>query len=128
MVLRTVAGQAAAAEEPTARNSNLLPVKAKGLVRLRSPLWRGICGGARVQEVGAGVGGHGPVTVLAAAVDPREGLLVQDALEAEARGDALESLHDQHLVVAGDVGGLEDRGQLELAGGDLVVAGLDGHA
>ena len=31
-------------ELPTARNSNLLPVKAKGLVRLRSPAWTGISG------------------------------------------------------------------------------------
>ena len=30
--------------EPTARNSNLLPVKANGLVRLRSPAWRGNVG------------------------------------------------------------------------------------
>jgi hypothetical protein len=30
--------------EPTARNSNLFPVKAKGEVRLRSPEWRGSWG------------------------------------------------------------------------------------
>ena len=44
IVLRTVFGQATLAVEPTARNSNLLPVKAKGEVRLRSLAWRGIWG------------------------------------------------------------------------------------
>ena len=36
MVLRTVLAKAMDWEAPTMRNSNLLPVKAKGLVRLRS--------------------------------------------------------------------------------------------
>ncbi len=38
MVLSTVAGKEIDCDEPTARNSNLLPVKAKGDVRLRSVL------------------------------------------------------------------------------------------
>ena len=37
MVLSTVLGQAMLALDPTARNSNLFPVKANGEVRLRSP-------------------------------------------------------------------------------------------
>ena len=36
-MLSTVFGSAGDIEEPSARNSNLLPVKANGLVRLRSP-------------------------------------------------------------------------------------------
>ena len=44
MVLSTVFGHATEALDPTARNSNLLPVNANGEVRLRSLLWRGICG------------------------------------------------------------------------------------
>ena len=44
MVLRTVFGHATGAVEPTARNSNLLPVNAKGDVRLRSLAWRGMWG------------------------------------------------------------------------------------
>ena len=36
IVFRTVLQSAADMEEPRERNSNLLPVKAKGLVRLRS--------------------------------------------------------------------------------------------
>ncbi len=44
IVLKTVTGKLTDWLEPTARNSNLLPVKAKGLVRLRSPAWRGIVG------------------------------------------------------------------------------------
>ena len=35
-MFRTVFGNAGAAVEPSARNSNLFPVKANGLVRLRS--------------------------------------------------------------------------------------------
>ena len=40
----TVLGQATEACEPTARNSNLLPVKANGLVRFRSPASSSIVG------------------------------------------------------------------------------------
>ena len=58
----------------------------------------------RVEQVDAGVGGHRPVVVLARAVDAGERLLVQERLQAVARRDALERLHDEHLVVAGDVG------------------------
>ena len=44
------------------------------------------------------------------------------------RRDALEHFHDEHLVIGGDVGSLEDGGQFKLAGGHFVVAGLDGDA
>ena len=44
IVFSTVLGPAMLALEPTARNSNLLPVNANGLVRLRSPASRGSCG------------------------------------------------------------------------------------
>ena len=213
MVLSTVLGQAMLALEPTARNSNLLPVKANGEVRLRSPEWRGsfgsvlaprssvpprmvrlgspfstcsrmsvsilprkiemIAGGAslaprrwslaaeaiearsrsawmstarmvahqehqelhvgvgvvlRIEQVDARVGGHRPVVVLARAVDAGERLLVQQRLEAVARRHPLERLHDQHLVIAGDVARLEQRGDLVLARRHLVVPGLDRHA
>ncbi len=37
IVLRIVFGMPSDIEEPSARNSNLLPVKANGEVRLRSP-------------------------------------------------------------------------------------------
>ena len=40
MVLSTIVGLPQLALEPTARNSNLLPVKAKGEVRLRSVVSR----------------------------------------------------------------------------------------
>ena len=44
MVFSTVFGPPMLKLEPTARNSNLLPVKANGLVRLRSPASRGSFG------------------------------------------------------------------------------------
>jgi len=48
IVLSTVFGQAGDMLEPSARNSNLLPVNANGLVRLRSPECSGSCGSTGV--------------------------------------------------------------------------------
>ena len=44
IVLSTALGSAGDIEEPSARNSNLLPVNAKGEVLLRSPPCIGRCG------------------------------------------------------------------------------------
>ena len=82
----------------------------------------------RVEQVHAGVGRDRPVVVLAGAVDAGEGLFVEEADEAVAFGDGAQHLHHEHLVIGGDVGALEDGGELVLVGGDLVVAGFDGHA
>ena len=71
-----------------------------------------------------GVGAHRPVVVLARAVDAGERLLVQQADEPVLAGDVLHHLHRQLLVVGADVRVLEDRRDLVLARGDLVVAGL----
>ena len=213
IVLRTVFGKASDMLDPSARNSNLLPVKAKGEVRLRSPPCIGserqhrraqleeggrrvgialpgrdrledflqlgaeedrddrrrrLVGAqavvladvgdrgaqqalvlvdrldhrgaeeeevdvvgrrvARVEQVGAGVGAHRPVVVLAGAVDAGEGLLVQQADQAVAAGDAFHHLHHQLLVVGADVRVLEDRRDLVLVRRHLVVAGLDRDA
>ena len=68
-----------------------------------------------------------PVQVLARAVEPREGLFVEQAGQAVLLGDLLEDGHDQLLVVGRDVGALEHRGDLVLARGDLVVPCLDRH-
>ena len=83
---------------------------------------------ARVEQVGAAVGPHRPVVVLARAVDAGERLLVQQADEAVAAGDAFQRLHQQLLVVGADVGVLEHRRDLVLRRRDLVVAGLDRDA
>jgi len=48
IVLSTVFGHDGDMLEPSARNSNLLPVKANGLVRLRSPECSGIGGSTGV--------------------------------------------------------------------------------
>ena len=79
---------------------------------------------ARVEEVLAVVRGHRPVVVLARAVDPRERLLVDQEHQAVMLRDAAHQAHDDHVVVRADRGGLVDRRHLELAGRDLVVAGL----
>ena len=65
--------------------------------------------------------------MLARAVDTGEGLLVEQTFHAVLLGDCLEDRHRQLLVVRGDVGALEHRRQLELAGGHLVVPGLGGN-
>ena len=65
---------------------------------------------------------------LPLAVDPREGLLVEEPDEAVPRAIGSISLHRDLLVVGPDVRLLEDRRELVLAGGDLVVAGLDRDA
>ena len=83
---------------------------------------------ARLEQVRARVRAHRPVVVLARAVHARERLLVQQADEAVLAGDALQELHAELLVVAADVGVLEDRGDLVLGRRDLVVARLDRHA
>ncbi len=67
------------------------------------------------------------VDVLAGAVDAGEGLLVEQALHAVLLSDCLEDRHRQLLMVRSDVGPLEHRRQLELAGGHLVVPGLGGN-
>ena len=83
-----------------------------------------IGGGAGIQQVHPGVGGDGPVVVLAGAVDPVEGLLMEQAHQAMALGNLLHHLHGQLIVVGCDVGGGEDGSQLMLGWGHLVVLGL----
>ena len=53
---------------------------------------------------------------------------MQQGLEPVPRGDPLERLHQQHLMIAGDVARLEQWSDLVLAGRHLVVPGLDRHA
>src|SRR5437870_3750506 len=126
MVLSTVLGPEIDCEPPTARNSNLLPVKANGLVRLRSPACRGSLG-----KTDTPTSMKPPCLVLLAwpfsswsitswSWSPRN--------TDRMAGGAMEDLHGQHLVVGGQVGVLEERRDLVLAGGDLVVPGLDRHA
>ena len=76
------------------------------------------------QQIHAGIGGHGPVVVLAGAVDTGEGLLMQQAHQTVLCRDLLHDLHGQLVVVGGDVGGGVNGRQLMLGGGDLVMFGL----
>ncbi len=85
-------------------------------------------GFARLEQVVPLVVRHRPVQVLARSVDPGERLLVEQHLQAVAAGDALEGLHDQHVVVGGDVGVLEQGGDFILGRGHFVVPRLDRHA
>ena len=69
-----------------------------------------------------------PVAVLARAVDSRERLLMEERLEAMAHRHVAQHRHHELVVIDGDVGLLELRRHLELAGGDLVVPRDDRHA
>ncbi len=212
MVFSTVLGQAMLALEPTARNSNLLPVNANGLVRLRSPECRGSCGSVRaprssvpprsvrlgrpcstwarmsdsiapmkIEMIAGGASlaprrwslaaeaidarsrsawmstarttatrntrncrlvcvsscGSSRLTPVSVDIDqllclpdplmPGERLLVEQRGQAVPLGHPLDRLHRQHLVIAGDVALLEQRRDLVLARGHLVVPRLDRH-
>ena len=83
---------------------------------------------SRIQQVTPGIGGNGPVVVLAASVDSGKGLLVQKTHETVTLGDLLHHVHDDLVVVYGDVGGGIDSGKLVLARCDLVVLGLGADA
>ena len=80
-----------------------------------------------IQQVLVG-GAHGPVVVLAAAVHAFKGLLVLQADQTVLGCDLAHHFHGQQVVVDGHVGGIEDGSKLVLAGSNLVVLGLGGHA
>ena len=79
---------------------------------------------AGLEQVHAGVGGQGPVVVLAGTVDAGKRLFVQQADHAVARGHLLHDLHRQLVVVGSDVAGREHRRKLVLRGRHFVVLGL----
>ncbi len=79
---------------------------------------------ARVEQVLPVVRAHRPVVVLARAVDAGERLLVDEEHQAVLRGEPPHHAHHDHVVVRADRRRLVDRRHLELARGDLVVAGL----
>ena len=84
-------------------------------------LLRGIAG---FQQVDAGIGGDGPVVVLTAAVDPVEGLFVEQAGQAVAVRHLFHHFHRQLVVIRGQVGIGKDRSQLVLGGGHFIVLGF----
>ena len=84
--------------------------------------------GARLEQVDPGVGSEGPVVVLSGPVEPGERLLMHQHAEVVALGHRLEQLHQEQVVVIGQVGLLEHRSHLELVWRHLVVAGGDRDA
>mmetsp|Transcript_77703 Transcript_77703/g.116855 ORF Transcript_77703/g.116855 Transcript_77703/m.116855 type:complete len:416 (-) Transcript_77703:24-1271(-) len=76
---------------------------------------------ARVEEVKPCVSAHGPVVVLAGAVDARKGLLVEEHDQAELGGLRGAHLHEEHVVVRGEGGLAVDGRHLVLRRRDLVV-------
>ncbi len=79
---------------------------------------------ARIEQVALRRVADREVDVLARAVDPREGLLVQQAGHPVLLGDALQRDHQELLVIGRDVGVLEDRRDFVLSRCHLVVARL----
>jgi hypothetical protein len=78
-----------------------------------------------VQQVVTLVSGHGPVAVLSGTVDTLERLLVEQNLQLVTVGNLVQDLHGDQVVVDSNGSLLEDRSNLELVGGDFIVAGLD---
>ena len=64
--------------------------------------------------------------MLPGSVDACEGLLVEEHFESVPLRGGLHQGHELQVVVDGQVGLLEDGGDLELVRSDLVVPGLDG--
>ena len=83
---------------------------------------------ARIKQIYAGVGGDGPVVVLARSIDARERLLMQKAAEAVALSSFLQNTHRDHLMIDGDICVLKGRCEFKLTRRDFVVASLDGNA
>ena len=79
---------------------------------------------ARIEQVPLGGVADRPVDVLTRTVDAGEGLLVQQAGQAMLLRRAAQQGHGELLVVGGHVGGLEERRNLKLGWGHLVVAGF----
>ena len=76
----------------------------------------------------AGIGGEAPVAVLAAAVNARKGLFVEEQTEAVLACHFLHQAHDEHVVIDSKVRLFVDRCKLELIGSHLVVARFAGNA
>ena len=76
------------------------------------------------EQVAARVRRQAPVVVLAAAVHAGERLFVQQAYQAVAQGNLLHDVHDEHVLIRRQVRGVENRRQLVLGRGRLVVLSL----
>src|ERR1700737_3543481 len=131
--------------EPSARNSNLLPVNANGLLGLRSPPSIGSGGRTGVPRPRNDSGVDSPASPRSIASNtfsssaPRKIEMIAGGASlapsrgsfrgaAVAAGDVLHHHHRQLLMIGADVRVLEDRSELVLVRGDLVVARLDRHA
>ncbi len=83
---------------------------------------------ARTMEQNAGICSETPVVVLTGTVDACEWLLMKKHAETVMASHLLHQAHQEHVVVNGKVGLLEDRCQLKLVGCYLVMAGLARNA
>ncbi len=82
---------------------------------------------ARIEQI-AQAAAERPVDVFARAVDPREGLLVQQAGHAVLLGRLLQQQHRGLLMIRGQIGVFEQRSELVLRRSHFVVASFCGHA
>mmetsp|Transcript_10582 Transcript_10582/g.23936 ORF Transcript_10582/g.23936 Transcript_10582/m.23936 type:complete len:709 (-) Transcript_10582:88-2214(-) len=82
----------------------------------------------RVEQLGTLVRGERPVVVLAAAVDLRERLLVQQSREAVLSSHLLDDLHHHEVLVNLHDGVSEERRHLVLVRGHLAVTRLERDA
>ena len=79
---------------------------------------------AGIQKVLPGVGGDGPVVVLAASIDPLKGFLMEQADQPVFVRYFLHHFHGKLVVVHRHVGRVKDGRQFVLGGSHFVVFGL----
>ena len=82
----------------------------------------------RIHEIDPVVCHQRPVIVLPGAVHPLEGLFMEQALESVSARGLLQDLHDELIVVRGQVRLIVDAGQLMLRRRGLIVLCLRCHA
>ena len=76
----------------------------------------------RGKQILPGVGGQRPVVVFARAVDSAEGFFMQQDGKIMPLGDLLHQVHQQLVMVNGEVDFLIHRGALKLVGCNFIMA------
>ena len=84
-----------------------------------------VLGLSRHEQVDAGVGVQPPIVVLSGAVDPGERFLVEQDREVVFEGEVAEHVHGEDIGIRREVGQAEDRRNLVLCRGHLVVGAMD---
>ena len=74
-----------------------------------------------LQKVVAGIGKHGPVIMLTAAVHAGKGLFGQQAMQPVTAGNLFHNLHGQLIMITGNIDNRKDRRHFMLGRRGLVM-------